>query len=105
MLCYGFFSPYVSGSFPDTWGIIGELEDIPERFFVFFDSYKDNYVIKINKISEFGKLVESTIVFTYCIVNEELDFLIAWDAAHQVLIGAGKAQKWVENLIQQHTKK
>ncbi|WP_392565244.1 hypothetical protein RHO15_06440 [Utexia brackfieldae] len=103
LLCYGIISPYVSASFPDEWGIIGELQEVPENFFVFFDSYKDNHVIEINKISDFGKLVEETIVFTYYIVNKDLDFLIAWDAAHQVLIGTGKAQNWIKNLIKRRS--
>lgn len=105
LFCYGVLSPCISGSFPDEWGIISELEEIPENFLVFFDTYKDNHVLEINKISDFGKIVENTIVFSYYIVNKKLDFLVAWDAAHQILIGAGQAKEWVENLIERHKTK
>lgn len=96
-------SPFVSKAFPDKWGIIGNVNDVPNNFLVFFDGYIDNHVIKFHDIKSFSKLVEETIAFDYYITNEDISFLIVWDSDHQILIGCGKAQEWVENLIQRHS--
>lgn len=105
LLCYAVNEPFRSGSFSDEWGVIGELIEVPNNILIFFDEYKDNHVIRMKCIQEFGRLVEETIVFTYYVTNQNLDFLIAWSASEQVLIGAGNAEQWVEDLIKRHAKK
>lgn len=103
LLSYAVNPPLASKQFPDQWGIIGELKEVPNDFLVFFEPYKDNHVIQMENIKDFSLLVEETIIFEYYITNRNLDFLIALETSAQILIGAGDAKEWVENLIQRHS--
>jgi len=57
----------------------------------------------MENIKDFNLLVEETFIFEYYITNRNLDFLIAWETSAQILIGAGDAKEWVENLIQRYS--
>lgn len=96
--------PHSLKVFPDMWGIIGEINEITDEFLVFFDGYMDRHVIEVKNIRDFAKLVEETVIFDFYVIDRNLDYLIRWDSSCQILIGAGKAKKWVENLIERHKK-
>ncbi|NUE67745.1 DUF6756 family protein [Snodgrassella sp. ESL0253] len=88
---------------PNNKAIFKNLNaEINNEVIIFFEESTDKTFFKLKNIVDLMNVVNELFGFVFYITDENESFLLCRND-HEFIIGAGKAKKWVENLLKNST--
>lgn len=83
---------------PNNKTIFNKLNvDLDDEIILFFEDSTDNTMFRLKNIADIMDIVAELFGFVFYMSDKDASFLLCWND-HEFVIGAGKAQKWVEEL-------